>query len=57
MNASEGHNNRLEDHGWGKAPISRNTRGLLELNDQFLRFREMVKLTRMGENHQLTLVV
>ena len=25
----------------------------LELNGQFLRFREMVKLTRIGETHQL----
>ena len=41
----------------GSPSIPRNTRGLPELNGQFLRFGEMVKLTRMGETHQLKLVV
>ena len=41
----------------GSPPVSRSTRGLLELNGQFLRFRETVKLIRMGETHQLKPVV
>ena len=30
-------------------PVSRNTKVLPELNAQFLRFGEMVKLTRIGK--------
>lgn len=49
MKVITGNNCSLEDHVWGEPHVSRNTRRLSDLNSQFLRFREMVKLPRMGK--------
>ena len=44
--------------GWGMLPPFLGTpEDFRELSSQFLRFGEMVKLTRMEETHQLKLVV
>ena len=58
MNVSKGLNHSHKDHGWGAVSLFLGTpEDFWELNSQFLRFREMVKLTRIGGTHQLKLLV
>lgn len=51
MNVSKGIN--CSSHGgcgWGHSPVVKNTRGFLDNQWSILGFREMVKLTRMGNS-------